>query len=99
MLKNLFIRFGFVCYPVQMSFCTDCGKFCYGNDNYCTQCGSPIEKISGSLDFTEKQVEAFNDPCIREELCNMEAGRWMLKEAAKEGLIRDPKVTKSLLEL
>lgn len=69
------------------------------NDRYCAQCGSPIETISSPLEFTKRQIEAFNDPCIRDELCNTEAGRWMLKEAAKEGLINDPKIAKSLLEL
>lgn len=82
-----------------MSFCTDCGKFCYGDDHYCAQCGSSIEKMSSPLDFTKRQIQAFNDPCVREELCNTEAGRWMLKEAAKEGLIKDPRITKALLEL
>ncbi len=87
-------------YPVQVSFCLDCGKFAYvDGDHYCAQCGSPLDTISDSLDFTQRQIDAFNDPCIRDELCTTETGRWILKEAAKEGLINDPKITKLLLEL
>jgi len=82
-----------------MSFCTVCGKPCDGESHYCVQCSSPIEKIPEYDFFTEQQIEAFNDPSVREELCKTETGRWMLKEAAKEGLIKDPQITKSLLML
>lgn len=83
---------------IQMSFCTDCGKFCYEeHDNYCAQCGSKIEKKSSSRGFSKKQIAAFNDPSIREELCKTEAGSWMIREAAREGLIKDPKISQSIL--
>jgi len=81
-----------------MSFCIDCGKFFHsGDDRHCAYCGSPIEKVEGGR-FTERQIESLNDPIVREELCNTETGRWMLKEAAKEGLIKDPRIAKFLLE-
>lgn len=81
-----------------MSFCTTCGKYVYRNDDhYCAHCGSPIEQINNG-EFTEKQIEAFNDPIVSAELWNTEEGRWMLKEVAKEGLIKDPRFTKLILE-
>jgi hypothetical protein len=82
-----------------MSFCLDCGKFCHGDDeHYCAHCGSRIEKIGGGR-FTTRQIEGLNDPIVEKELFNTEAGRWMLKEAANEGLIKDSKIIKLLLEL
>lgn len=82
-----------------MSFCTDCGRFCYvDDDHYCAHCGSRIEKKDGGR-FTARQIEGLNDPIVAQELCNTEAGRWMLREAAKEGLIKDHSIKKLLLEL
>ena len=86
-------------YPVQMSFCTDCGRFYYTDgDSYCAHCGCPVENNTGGR-FTAKQIEALNDPIVTQELCNTEAGRWMLKEAAKEGLVKDLNVKKLLRTL
>jgi hypothetical protein len=82
-----------------MSFCTDCGKFCYqSDDHYCAHCGSRIEQTEGGR-FTERQIEAFNDPIVTLELCNTEEGRWMLNDATNYGLIKDSKIIKLLLEL
>jgi hypothetical protein len=67
-------------------------------DKYCAHCGSPVEKKTGGK-FTARQIEAINDPIVTQELCNTEAGRWMLKEAAKEGLIKDYSIKKLLLSL
>lgn len=82
-----------------MSFCTDCGKFVYiDDDRYCAHCGSRIETKQDGR-FTSRQIEALNDPIVAQELCNTEAGRWMLKEAAKEGMIKDQVMKKLLLSL
>ena len=54
-------------------------------------------KIGGV--FTTRQIEALNDPIVAQELCNTEAGRWMLKDAVKEGLIKDANIKKLLLTL
>lgn len=81
-----------------MSFCTTCGKFYYAiDDHFCAHCGSPIEQINIGQ-FTERQIEAFNDPIVVGELLNTEEGRWMLKESAKEGIIKDSSIVKLLLD-
>ncbi len=82
-----------------MYSCTTCGKnICEYDNHVCYDCVSDTEQ-SNIEKYTERQINAFNDPAVMTELWNTGIGRWMLKQAAKEGLIRNPLDIKFILEI